>query len=130
MASGSMVDGITMPVPGLRAVILHKHILFRDLIELELCELGPVDVVGSTHDRQVALDLVRSHQANALVLEAADGFIDRSAMLNIFCVGAETTPHFVLIAANLTTSEIEVLQATVSYRPHLGDIRPLLTRTG
>lgn len=119
-----------MPVPGLRAVILHKHVLFRDLIELELRELGPVDVVGSTHDRQVALDLVRSHQATALVLEAADGFIDRAAMLNIFCAGAETTPHFVLIAANLTTSEIEVLQDTVSYRPHLGDIRPLLTRTG
>lgn len=114
----------------LRAVILHKHVLFRDLIELELRDLGPVDVVGATHDRERALELIREHEATALVLEATEGFIDRATMLRIFCAGAETTPSFVLIAANLATSEIEVLQDTVSFRPHLGDIRPLLTRAG
>ena len=119
-----------MSAVGLRAVILHKHVLFRDLIALELGDLGPVDVVGSTNDREVALELIRAHQATALVLEATDGFIDREAMLQMFCVGAETTQHFVLIAANLATSEIEILQGTVSHRPHLGDIKPLLMRAG
>jgi DNA-binding NarL/FixJ family response regulator len=110
----------------LDAVILHRHRLFRDLIELELTDLGPIRVVGATNDPQVALDLVVHHRSGALVIESTEGFIDRHDMLRLFCDAAESVPGFVLIAANLATSEIEVLQDSVSQSARLAGVKPLL----
>lgn len=110
----------------LDAVILHRHRLFRDLIELELHELGPIRVVGATNDPHVALDLVLRHESGALVIESTEGFIDRHEMLRLFCDAAERIQDFVLISANLATSEIEVVQHSVSRNAHLAGVKPLL----
>lgn len=110
----------------LRAVILHKHVLFRELIESELRDVTPVIIAGATSDAPTALDLLRETASTALVVESAEGFIGRREMLRIFCDAAETVPQFVLIAANLSTSEIEVLQDRVSRTHHLGALNALL----
>lgn len=110
----------------LDAVILHRHVLFRDLIELELHELGEINVVAATNDLRDALDLVLRHQSRALVIESTEGFIDRHDMLRLFCDAAEQIGQFVLISANMATSEVEVLQDTVSNGGHLAGLRPLL----
>lgn len=110
----------------LDAVILHRHRLFYDLIELELHELGPIRVIGATNDPLIALDLVLRHQSGALVIESTEGFIDRHEMLRLFCAAAEHIPGFVLISADLATSEIEVLQDSVSRSAHLAALKPLL----
>ncbi len=110
----------------LQAVILHRHLLFRDLIELELRELGPIEIAGSTHDPDGALELVLKQRSGALVIESTEGFIDRREMLRLFSRAAEEIPRFILISANLATSEIEVLQDSVSQGPHLAGIGPLI----
>lgn len=110
----------------LNAVILHRHVLFRDLIETELHDLGPVEICGTATDPDAALELVLGYQARALVIEAAEGFVGRHQMLDLFCQAAEVIPEFVLISADLATSRIELLQDTVSHRPHLAELRPLL----
>lgn len=110
----------------LQAVILHRHLLFRDLIELELRDLGPIEIAGSTHDPEVALEWVLQRRSGALVIESTEGFVDRREMLRLFCRAAEEIPQFILISANLATSEIEIVQDSVSQGLHLGGIRPLL----
>ena len=40
--------------------------------------------------------------------------------------GTEEIPQFILISANLATSEVEVVQNSVSHGPHLAGIRPLI----
>jgi DNA-binding NarL/FixJ family response regulator len=110
----------------LDAVILHRHVLFRDLIELELQELGEITVVGATNDPHVALDLVLRNHSGALVIETTEGFIDRHEMLRLFAAAAEHIAGFVLISANLATSEVEVLQDTMSEGAHLAGLKPLL----
>jgi DNA-binding NarL/FixJ family response regulator len=110
----------------LHAVILHRHLLFRDLIEFELRDLGPISIAGTTHDPERALEMVLEHHCGALVIESAEQFVDRHEMLSLFARAAEVIPGFVLVAANLTTSEIEVIQDTVSSSAHMGALRPLL----
>jgi DNA-binding NarL/FixJ family response regulator len=110
----------------LRAVILHKHVLFRELIELELREVAPVEIAGVTGDPDTALELLIKANCAALVVEATDGFVDRHDMLRLFCAAAESIPRFLLISANLATSEIEVLQDRVAHGSHLGLLKPLL----
>ena len=113
-------------MPSRQAVILHRHTLFRDLIELEISDLGPLEIAHATSDRDEALALVLEHGIAALIVESTEGFIDRREMLQLFCDAAERIPEFMLIAANLATSEVEVLQDTVAQHPHLGMLRPLL----
>lgn len=113
-------------MPNRRAVILHRHILFRDLIELELHDLGPMEIAFATSDRDDALGLLREHGINALIVESTEGFIDRREMLRLFCEGAEHVAEFMLIAANLATSEVEVIQDTIAQHPHLSSLKPLL----
>jgi DNA-binding NarL/FixJ family response regulator len=110
----------------LHAVILHRHLLFRDLIEFELRDLGPISITGTTHDPERALELVLEHRCGALVIECDESFVDRREMLSLFSRAAEAIPGFVLVAANLTTSEIEVIQDSVSRSAHMGALRPLL----
>jgi len=110
----------------LRAVILHRHLLFRDLIEFELRELGPVTIAGTTQDPEQALELAVEHDCGALVIESEAGFLDRHEMLALFARLAEALPGFVLVAANLATSEIEIVQDSVSRSANMGALRPLL----
>jgi hypothetical protein len=108
------------------AVILHRHVLFRDLMAQELRDLGLTGIAGATNDPEVAIDLLVKHQAGALVVEYIDGFMDRPAILQLFCRAATVAPELVLIAANLATSEIEVLQDSVAHGAHLAGLKPIL----
>lgn len=113
-------------MPNRQAVILHRHILFRDLIELELRDLGPMEIAYATSDRDAALGLLLEHGINALIVESTEGFIGRRDMLLLFCEAAEQIPEFMLVSANLATSEVEVLQDTIAQHPHLASLKPLL----
>jgi DNA-binding NarL/FixJ family response regulator len=110
----------------IRAVMLHRHALFKELIVTELDDLGTIEVVAATSDRDEAMDLVLAQRPDALIVERHEGFIGRHEIVGMFARAAETIPGFVLIAPDLTTSEIEVLRDTVSEREHLGEIRALL----
>jgi DNA-binding NarL/FixJ family response regulator len=114
----------------LQAVILHRHALFRDLIAFALREIGPLEVVDATTDSQDALASVLGRGANTLVVENAEGFIGRREMLQLFCEAAEAIPQFVLIAADLQTSTIEVVYDGIGERSHLRGLEPLLHGVG
>jgi DNA-binding NarL/FixJ family response regulator len=110
----------------LQAVILHRHVLFRDLIELELRDLGPTEIVGSTNDPEDAVSMVLRRRAGALIVESSAGFLDRHEVLQLFARAAESIGGFKLICANLATSEVEVIQDTFLRHAHLGGLKPLL----
>jgi chemotaxis response regulator CheB len=112
----------------IRAVMLHRHELFKDLIVTELDDMGTIDVVASTSDREEAMELVLQRRPDALVVERHEGFIDRHEILKMFVQAAEAIPGFMLIAPDLATSEIEVLRDSVSRREQLGELRALLQR--
>jgi DNA-binding NarL/FixJ family response regulator len=110
----------------LHAVILHRHALFRDLIAFALRELGEVEVVDATDSASEALEMVLRRGANALVVENTDNFLERRDMLQLFCDAAERSPRFVLIAAGLQSSRIEVLSDSVGEKDHLRELEPIL----
>jgi DNA-binding NarL/FixJ family response regulator len=114
----------------LQAVILHRHALFRDLIAFALREIGPLEVVDTTNDPTEALAMVLRHRANALLVETAEGFIGRREMLQLFCDAADAIPQFVVIAADLQSSTIEVVYDGIGERSHLRGLEPLLHGVG
>lgn len=114
------------PMRTVRAVILHRHALFRDLMATALHDLGPIDVVAATADPEEALDLVLAERPDTLLIECYDGFVDRRKMLELFCRVAVELPEFLLIAADLSTSRIELMHDSIAERDHLGGLQPLL----
>ncbi len=110
----------------LRAVILHRHALFRDLLINALHDLGPIEVVAATGDPEESLDLVLAERPDALLIESYEGFIDRRRMLELFCRCALEIPDFFVIAADLSTSRIELMHDSIAERDHLGGLQPLL----
>jgi DNA-binding NarL/FixJ family response regulator len=91
-----------------------------------LHDLGPIDIVAATGDPEEALDLVLDRRPDTLLIESYDGFVDRRKMLELFCRAAQEIPEFLLIAADLTTSRIELMHDSVAERDHLGGLQPLL----
>lgn len=112
----------------IRAVMLHRHELFKELIVTELDDMGTIDVVAATSDPDEAMDLVLSARPDALVVERHDGGVGRREMIAMFARAAEVIPGFVLIAPDLATSEVEVLRDTISRREQLGELRALLRK--
>ena len=110
----------------IRAVMLHRHELFKELIVTELNDMGTIDVIAATSDADEAMDLVLVGRPDALVVERHEGVSGRPEIIAMFARAAEAIPGFVLIAPDLATSEIEVLRDTVSRREHLGELRALL----
>jgi len=128
-----MPESIAPALPGTggrrrawRAAVLHKHALFRDLIAHELCELAPAEIAVETTDPEDALACVATQQLDALIVESGDGAVPRRVVLDLFRRAAGDAPGITVIAANLATSEVEVLQDTITRSTHLASVRALV----
>ncbi|MGH7620998.1 MAG: hypothetical protein ACREMU_01535 [Gemmatimonadaceae bacterium] len=91
-----------------------------------LHDLGPIEIVAATADAEEALDLVLAYRPDTLLIESYEGFVNRRKMLELFCRAAEEIPEFLLIAADLATSRIELMHDSIAERDHLGGLQPLL----
>ena len=112
-------------MPSLQTVILHKHVLFRELIAVELSAIAPIEIIGSSHDPEKALEMVLDAKAGALVVESTDGAFSRELALDLFCRSVSNVSPFVLVRANLANSEIEILRDSVSHEAHLAPLKVL-----
>jgi DNA-binding NarL/FixJ family response regulator len=124
--SAPALSGAALGRRGRRAAILHKHALFRDLIAHELCDLAPAEIAIDTTDPEDALACVATQQLDTLIVESGDGAVPREAVLDLFRRAAGAAPGVIVIAANLATSEVEVLQDTITRSTHLASVRALV----
>lgn len=101
----------------LRAIIVHRHPLLRDLMREALRDAAQIEQAEAASHVDDALVMLQRGDANALAIEAAADHSGLRAALEIFRRGAAITPDFTLIAVSLHGSRIDLFAGPTAQPP-------------